>query len=894
MAASSDDPRDKGLEAPSTDAADTVVGKPTEDEEPTDSTGTLVAGTTAGRYVLLHRLGAGGAGQVFAAFDPELNRKIAIKVLRSGREASPEAHAARMRLLREAQAMARLKHPNVLPVYDVGTLEHDGEERVFLAMELVEGGTLRQWLKQPRSRRQTLEVICAAGRGLAAAHDAGLVHRDFKPENVLIGDDGRICVTDFGLVRAEGDSDPAAAAAPHAPAGESSSPLDTPLTRANAVMGTPGYMAPEQYRGETADARTDQFSFCVTLFEALYGERPFPGRTVGDIRVATLAGKMVEPPRAAGVPRWLERTVLRGLHADRTARYDGMHALLAALAADPAIRRRRWLVRAAIVVAALGAALGVRQVATRKAAVCRGAEERLAGVWDADVRTRIEHALTAAGASALLVRNTTAALDAYGHQFVSMHTDACEATRVRGDQPESLLALRMACLETRRKELGALTNLLQSADRELAEKSVEAVGKLSSLGACSDVALLTAPVPLPADAEVRRKVEDIRSQLADVKALMDAARYKQAAGRTDELLTLAEPLRYDPLRAQLLETRAELYNQEGDSKRQVELLYQALDVAYAGHDDARVAEVATDLGFAASYWLAHHEEARHWLGLAKAAIERLGGSDELEAARARAETEVLINQGKGEDAVAVGEKALALFERAYGLQTIKVAQMHGTLGAAYYAKGDYAAARRQDSLHLSILEQLVGADHPLLAWPLNNLGMAADADGHHDEAERRYRACLALIEKTLGPEHPRVAIALDNLGFTLNELGRHAEALAAFERAVALYDRKFGRDYADAADPLLGVGESLLALKRPREAVPPLERALALAEHGDGDPETAASVRSALARALWDGAGNKARARQLAEQALEELAKGTTPLLRKEADAARKWLAAHR
>ena len=893
MAASSDGPRDRAIESPPTDARDTVVGVETADEEPDDSVPALVAGSTAGRYVLLHRLGAGGSGWVFAAFDPELNRKIAIKVLRTDREASPQASAARMRLLREAQAMARLKHPNVLPVYDVGTLEHAGDERVFLAMELVEGGTLRQWLKQPRSRRETLDVICAAGRGLAAAHDAGLVHRDFKPENVLIGNDGRVCVTDFGLVRSSGDSD-VTAAAPDAAATESSSALETPLTRANAVMGTPGYMAPEQYRGETADARTDQFSFCVTLFEALYGERPFPGRTVGDIRIATLAGKLVEPPRAAGVPRWLERTVLRGLHAERSARYDDMHALLAALAADPAIRRRRWLVRAGVVVAALGAVFAARQLAARKAAVCRGAEQKLVGVWDDDVRTRIERSLAAAGASPILVRNTTAALDAYGHQFAAIHTDACEATRVRGDQPESLLALRMTCLETRRKELGALTALLQSADRELAEKSVEAVGRLSSLGACSDVALLTAPVPLPADAGVRRQVEDVRSRLADVKALIDAARYQQAAQRTDELLTIAEPLRYDPLRAELLETRADLYNQEGESKHDAELLYQALDLAYAGHDDARVAQVATELGFASSYWLGHHEEGRHWIGLAKAAIDRLGGSDELEAARARVEAEILINQGKGEDAVAVGEKALVVFERAFGPQTIKVAQMHGTLGAAYYAKGDYAAARKQDALHLSILEQLVGVDHPLLAWPLNNLGMAADADGHYDEAERRYRACLALIEKTLGPEHPRVAIALDNLGFTLNELGRPAEALVAFERAVALYDRKFGREYAETADPLLGVGESLLALHRPREAVPPLERALPLAEHGDGDPETAASVRFALARALWDSHGNPTRSRQLAEQALEELEKGKTPLLRKEAAEARKWLAAHR
>jgi tetratricopeptide (TPR) repeat protein len=326
----------------------------------------IAAGTRVGRYVIGDVLGEGGAGQVYAALDPELDRRVAIKLLRVATADLPLAATAPStsrghgRLWREAQAMAKLTHPNVLPVFDVGV----AGDRLFLAMELVEGGTLRGWLREGHSAKEALAVIMQAGRGLAAAHAAGLIHRDFKPDNVLIGRDGRVRVTDFGLVRALD--------APELPPDHDATRepmptprmLATPLTQAASVMGTPGYMAPEQYAAAATDARTDQFSFCVTLYEALYGARPFAGKTMDELKESTRNGRIIEPPPQAKVPPWLRRAILRGLEIDPEKRWPSMDALLAALADDPLVRRRRMVAAgAALLALVVAAGLGWRAYA---------------------------------------------------------------------------------------------------------------------------------------------------------------------------------------------------------------------------------------------------------------------------------------------------------------------------------------------------------------------------------------------------------------------------------------------------------------------------------------------------------------------------------------------------
>jgi serine/threonine protein kinase len=290
----------------------------------------LSSGSVVGRYVALESIGAGSMGVVYRAHDPRLGRCVALKLVRTDAGATP-SRTAQARLLREAQALARVSHPNVIAIYDVGTCDGGA----FLAMELVEGGTLADWLRSPRSWRDIVGMFRSAGEGLAAAHAAGLVHRDFKPANVLVGKDGRARVTDFGLVCAVGDL------ATHQAAFRDAGPdhLLASMTRTGTLIGTPAYMAPEQMRGGKADARSDVFSFCVALYEALYGERPFQGATLGEVSRAMTRGAIRPAPRGTKVPGWLRAILVGALQADPDQRLGGLPELLGAIEAGLAIRR---------------------------------------------------------------------------------------------------------------------------------------------------------------------------------------------------------------------------------------------------------------------------------------------------------------------------------------------------------------------------------------------------------------------------------------------------------------------------------------------------------------------------------------------------------------------------
>ncbi|HEX3766321.1 MAG TPA: protein kinase [Kofleriaceae bacterium] len=452
----------------------------------------LVEGTRVGRYVLRERLGAGAMGVVFTAHDPELEREIAVKLLRS--EVDPDAPRLPLtaQLLREAQAMAQLAHPNVVAVHDVGWFG----DHIFIAMELVQGQTLAQWLAAaPRSIAEVLAMFIAAGSGLAAAHAAGLVHRDFKPENVLVGRDGRVRVTDFGL--ADRAAPPGALAA------------GQERGRAAVLAGTPFYMAPEQLSGEPVDARTDQFGFCVAIYAALTGKHP--------LRRAGARGD--RPPRDR-LPAWLWRTLRRGLALDRAQRYPSMDELLARLSRG---RRRGIQIGAAIaVVVGCGCALvaarfgdlapaGDRgEAAADSGPRCRGAERLLAGIWDVPRAGAIERAFRARGRpdAGATFTTTSLLLDQYANQWIAMRTDACERARRIGRSPDPAAELRIDCLDARRSELRELIDRLAAADDGLVEGAVVAVRALGPLGVCADDEALLLPA--------RRDVAPRRAEVAAV------------------------------------------------------------------------------------------------------------------------------------------------------------------------------------------------------------------------------------------------------------------------------------------------------------------------------------------------------------------------------------------
>jgi serine/threonine protein kinase len=367
----------------------------------------LQVGEGAGRYRLTAVLGSGAMGVVYRGFDPVLGRDVALKSLHV------QDACSRQRFVLEARAMARLSHPNVVQVFDVVRAERPTEAggarddaQWLIAMELVEGVTLDRWLQTPRSVAEIRETFAAAGRGLAAAHAAGLVHRDFKPANVIVGRDGRVRVTDFGLsvsceeraptLEDDGSSTAMELASTGDGFGTDASGRDShgggfgadafgarALTFPGLVVGTPAYMAPEQHRGATLTPATDQFAFCAALFEALFDERPFDGRSCKELSQQKHCGDRRPARGSRPVPAWLRRVVLRGLHVEPRRRFASMLELLAALE-GPQGQHGRWRpLRVAMLLALVGSGLGVAWTADGPSA----AESRIGSAGTLAART---------------------------------------------------------------------------------------------------------------------------------------------------------------------------------------------------------------------------------------------------------------------------------------------------------------------------------------------------------------------------------------------------------------------------------------------------------------------------------------------------------------------------
>ncbi|NMO19511.1 tetratricopeptide repeat protein [Pyxidicoccus fallax] len=813
----------------------------------------------AERYTVLDVLGHGGFGLVISAYDVRLNRRVALKLLRPVWSLESD-DADQVRLLREAQAMARLNHPNVVHVYDSGRLE---DESVFIAMEYVEGRTLLQWLRQqPRPWREVLRAFLEAGRGLAAAHDAGLVHRDFKPENVLVGEDGRVRVTDFGLAQAAHgsgtDDAPEAAPLPRT--------WTEPLTESGKVVGTPRYMAPEQLQGRAVDARTDLYGFCVALYEGLYGVRPFAGDTFGAILDARVAERVIPPPPDSEVPAWVARAVLRGLKADPLQRPASMRELLLELEDDPEQRRRARL-RAAVlagggVLLLVTAVWGwLRQEAP--ASPCVGMEGRLAGVWDARLRERLQEVMAQTGlpqASDTFGR-AAGLLDAYAAGWVKQRAEACEQARQEwAEQPHRLAALREYCLERRRGQLGALTELLvKEPDPKLVGGAVQAVQSLPPLSDCADARLLTAQVPPPEDPEVRARVEAFQLKEDRLEALHRAGRYKEGLAFAEALRPEVKSLGYPPLQGKFLYWHAMHLDGAGDYRGAESLLREVLVLAAQGRDAMLESRAWSFLVTEVGARQARYAEAL-WLELPLlAAAERLGDDQHLAVALETLGT-VRWMTGEHERSREYYERALALLEKASAPESLDRANLLNNLGNVLMDQGQHAEAREHFERALAIKQRLLGDEHPSIAVTLNNLGIIHEELGEYALAQAHHERALAMRRKTLGPEHPMVASSLTNLGDVLLARGHLEEALEHHQRALALKQQTLGAGHPSVATSYASLGEVLAALEQHGRAREHFEHALALRERMQGaDPTEAAEVSALLGRTLvrlgrWDEA----------------------------------------
>jgi tetratricopeptide (TPR) repeat protein len=774
-------------------------------------------------------------------------------------------------------------------------------------MELIDGVTLAAWLEErPRSWREIVSVFLQAGRGLAAAHAVGVVHRDFKPTNALIGRDGRVRVLDFGLAHssATGDTEPRAGAAAASP------PAIDGYVSTQKLAGTPTYMSPEQFLGLPADAKSDQFSFCVALYRALFGQRPFAGDDLETLAPEVIGGRLRPPPKDSRVPAWVRESVLRGLAVDGNQRWPSMEGLLAALARDPAGARRRWILGSAAAVVVALAALGYGDLHRREALVCHGAARKLAGVWD-DARRSTVHAAFAATQKPYAenaFRRVSQALDGYTGAWAAMHDDACEATRVRREQSEELLDLRMECLATRRQEIAADVDLLAAADDNVVQNAVQMTSSLPSLAACADVAALRAQVRPPDDRATRDKVEQVRQRLARARALGQVLEINDALPIARAALTDARALRYRPLEAEALLELGSLESYQSSTAAEKDLKDAAL-AAQAGRALAVEVGAWTEL-VALSRVEARYGEAHWWGRLASATLDALGGEHpELQAQLLTNVGGVFTQEAKFDDAVADLKRALAIREKLFGPEHLAVAESlnslgealtqesrsdaavpylrralairekalgpeHPLFGQALYnfaatrlEQGDYDESLADFRRTLAIYEKGMGPNHSSVGPPLNAIGQILRLRGRYDEALAEHRRALAVAEKAWGPKHPDVAFALDFMGDVFRDQKKYSEALAHYSRALAIWQAALGPQDQVVAVALTGIGRTEIERHRPAAALAPLTRALAIREAHPSDPTWVPETRFALARALWDTAQDRPRARALAAQA---------------------------
>ncbi len=728
------------------------------------------------QYHVLRQIGGGGMGLVFAAWDPSLDRVVAIKVLRD-----PWAPAAGDALRREALALARLRHPNVVSVFEVG--EHDGQ--MYLAMEYVEGETLRAWLQawsaEPkRDMRRLLEVFVEAARGLAAAHAAGLVHRDVKPENVMIDAEGRVRLMDFGLARSDGRSSPAPTTV------ASGDPTATSNSR--GLVGTPAYMAPEQFDGLAPTSATDQFALCACLFEALYGRRARPGR----MEAAAVAAAMpVAFPEGGKVPRRLQTIIARGLALAPAQRWPSMAVLAEALRRQQRSRWDRWAAPTGLGVAIAGVLAGVA-VARSDDARCTGAEAQLQGVWDPERAAALADRSLGPSFAADAWLRLVPELDAYRDAWLVAHQDTCEAAQIRGEVSIEQMDLRMACLADRRRHLGALVDVIEGGGAEVLATAEQATAALPSIGACSDAHYVarqgyrTGPThaQVEAEAEVRARAE-LDDRLARSTALSNAGDFRGARAVAEEavLAATASDDGAGLARAELAlgMAQASLY----EAMLAHDTFVRAYTDARTHHLDDVAAEAAVELVRLCGVDLSRFDEGAWWLRIAE--LDGAELDDERHTVRRElAAARLLDASGKSRDAVVRAENARERLRDTVGPDDRTFASASLELGRLQLNTGDLERGAASIAEGAATLERALGPDHPANARGRRALAQAARLRAEMPTAIEHAGRALALAESAVGPDHISLAPYLESLARTLSAAGREPEAIAALDRALAL------------------------------------------------------------------------------------------------------------
>lgn len=799
--------RDDGVTA---EMADTVLGPAMGSERvpPHEHTNNkpLPMPANIGRFVVQEILGSGAAGVVYAARDPELDRPVAIKLLLGSGEATPEQ---RLLLTKEAQAMAKVRHENVVTIYEAGVLD----EKVFLVMELVDGKPLDEWLFAKRSSSEILGVFIQAGEGLASAHAAGIIHRDFKPANVFVANDGAVRVGDFGLARMEGIGP------------EEAAPSE--------IVGTPAYMPPEQFEGKAGSAQSDQFSFCASLYRALVGSLPHPGKGFAEIRASVLLGTPLA--RATDKLSSHQFAVLqRGMSTNPQDRYPSLSALLGELQFDPvAKRRKRRLVAAiAVVCASTVGGLAVLAFQTPKPALCTSVASHLSGVWDEGIKAQaskqfatFEIGATGAQPTFSLVRNR---LDAYTRGWVSMRKNVCEATQVRGEQSQAVMQLQMDCLDRRLSELRELTLVVMQADgATILDRVVGAANDITPISVCMEVERLSEQFPMPEDAEERRLVRAVSDRLDRASILGKTGQYARARGILERLAIEAKATAYPPLEAEALYQLGVIQSNLDLPTAAEESLHAAIQVGARARHDVLVQKAWMELLQVVGRGQGRGTDAKALRPTIEAAMARTGDRPAEHARLLLILGAIASRSGEFLDAKALYEQALLLGKRELGEDSLTVAQTHQALGEVSSRLGDYSGAKSHLDLAMPALQRILGAKHPDIGTILMGMASNAAANGDNAQAEALNIEALILVERALGLTHRNVGLLRAGLADVQGRMGKYDVAEANYLLALEIYKNSPEDRDPDVAPVLNGLAILLLQQHKRREALPYLMSALA-------------------------------------------------------------------
>jgi len=827
-------------------------------------------GSVIGRYMILGRLGAGGMGVVYAAYDPELDRKVALKLLRATVSGTSDA-TAKTRLMREAQALAKLSHPNVVAVYDVGTMG----ERVWIAMELVKGQTLAAFIdQQPRPWREVVRIMAAAGEGLWAAHEAGLLHRDFKPDNVMIDTGGRVRVMDFGLARTGNGPGKRTISGLAEPVGPIS--LSLRVTGAGSLMGTPGYMSPEQLAERDIDARADQFAFGVSLWQALYGRRPFSGHSVPEVVARVIDGDVEAPPADVRVPGWLRRVVERAMATDPAQRFDSMRVLLDALARGQARGRQRVVLAGVGVLAAVSlSVLGVqRWERARRSAECEAEGASIHEVWNDEAREQMRASLLATGVGHAQVTfdNVAPLLDREVEDWAEHQTRACIHANVEQRWDADTFDRAGWCLEDLRFSLESIVQLLSEADRSTVERAISVVAGLEPSELCLDEdALARAPAP-PAEA-VRPRIARVNGKLARIAALQKLGKPSQGLAALEELRGEVAELGSGLLTARASTLELRLLMSAGELSRAEEVGIAAYMQAARSSAWGEAADAALQLADITGGLLARPDDGRVWVAHSEMAASFAGDPlGLLEMDRNAALANIALRAGAYDEARALNERVLELRRARLGPEHYYVARVLVNVGVVAMVQGKTEEARSAFETALPILEQSLGPEHPDIALILLNLSNVVGTDDDHAKTRALLERAIAIQTGALGPEHPDLALSILNLGVMHYSRGDHEQAFALVRRAIEIWERAMAPQHPNIGLGYFNLGSIELAREHPREALTAYERAVAIYRHTEGAQQFEHDAELALAKLLVQQGGDRTRALELARAARSGLA----------------------